>query len=218
MRRALAAVAVLVVAGQGCASIPKRASSDPATVQGDLDGVLSLMGTGGMAQACPIAADRALTASHVVVEQWFDGSETIAPYTWEALGVLGLLGSRKTTTWDLFRDLAYVQPWHSEFPRWYPIAKDPPKPGDHVRFRGWDFRKKRDAFATRKFDAKVIRVPNGHVIFEPPGVPGTSGSCVLNDAGELIAIQSFGHPLEDKSTVDGAVGVWGSLLLLGLDR
>jgi hypothetical protein len=61
----------------------------------------------------------------------------------------------------------------------------------------------------------VIRVRNGHVIYFPPGVPGTSGSCVLNEAGEVVAINTFGRDLDDQSVVGGGVGVWGDLLELG---
>lgn len=181
----------------------------------DLSGVLSIMGATGMAQACPIAADKALTAGHVAKEIQLVGTPTPIPYIWESSGHLGLLGDRQTTVWDRFRDLAYVTPYQSTFPRWYTIAHDAPKPGDKVRFRGFDFRRKRDAFAPRDFQAIVLRVVNGHVIFSPPGVHGTSGSCVLNEAGEVVAINSFGADMEDRNTVGGAVGVWGDLLELG---
>ena len=131
-------------------------------------------------------------------------------------GVMGLLGSPKTTERDLFRDLARVAPWgDATFPHWYPLAKLPPQVGDRVRFRGWDFRRRKDAFAPRDFDATVIRVRSGLVLFYPPGVPGTSGSCVLNAAGEVVAIQAFGKPLDDQSEIGGGIGVWGSLLEMG---
>ena len=211
----LTIIALSMAACADCATgHPKLASGS--VVAGNLEGVVSLMGERSMAQACPIAPDLALTNGHVVKDQsWLDGSVSIAPYIWEGSGQTGIVGAPGTTRWDTFRDLAYVTPYKGTFPRWYQIAKDAPKPGDHLRFIGWDFRKRRDAFAPRTFDATVIRVRNGHVIFYPPGVPGTSGSCVLNDRGEVVAVQAFGQPLEDKTTVDGAVGVWGDLLALG---
>ena len=200
-----------------CASTPKAQLATGTIIVAapapDLSGVLALLGgEGSMAQACPIRPDLALTNSHVVGKDY-------TRYTWESRGRLGLLGSPKTTERDLFRDLARVAPWRdSSFPYWYPIAHDAPKPGDKVVFRGWDFRKRKDAFAPRDFESTVIRVFNGHVVYYPPGVPGTSGSCVLNERGEVVAINAFGRELEDANTVGGAVGVWGDLLELGQER
>lgn len=43
--------------------------------------------------------------------------------------------------------------------------------------------------------------------------PGSSGSCVLNDAGEVVGIVEGGFPTDDKSAEGGfAVGVWGALI------
>lgn len=175
----------------------------------DLSGVLALMGDGGMAQACPIAPDAALTNAHVVGKDY-------ERFIWESRGRIGLLGAPSSTIKDRFRDLARVAPQDgTTFPHWYAVAKEAPKAGDKVRFRGWDFRKRRDAFAARDFDSVVLRVVNGHVIYHPPGVRGTSGSCVLNAGGEVVAVNAFGHSTEDQSEVGGGVGVWGELLDLG---
>lgn len=220
----LAVIALSLVTCDACATTRPRAEVTPAPTGSvsvampgtDLGGVLSLIGEKNMAQACPVSADRALTNGHVAKEEPVLGGEPVPlPYIWESMGQVGLLGSRETTAWDRFRDLAYVQAYHSTFPRWYPIAKEAPKPGDRVRFIGWDFRKRKDAYGPREFAATVIRVRNAHVIFTPPGVPGTSGSCVLNDRGEVVAINAFGKDLDDTNTVGGAIGVWGNLLELG---
>lgn len=224
LRLAIAALSVLTCCSC-CAKTPPRISgtvtvAPPAAdlSAADLSGVVSLIGgKGEMAQGCPIAPDKALTNAHVVGD--------FVRYTWEMCpaGVqssgpgctLGLLGEPKTTVKDLFRDLGYVVPYKGTFPRWYRIAQEQPQPGDKVKFRGWDFRKRKDAFAPRDFEATVIRIRNGHVIYWPPGVQGTSGSCVLNARNEVVGINAFGHGLEDSSTAGGAVGVWPPLLELG---
>ena len=176
----------------------------------NLDGVLSLIGLRSLAHACPIGPSKALTNAHVIGD--YDR------YVWESLGHVGLLGAPRTTEKDLFRDLGYVAPWRGAFPTWYRVSKDAPKPGDRLWFLGWDFRKRKDAFAPRVFQSEVLRVRNGHVIMTPAGVPGTSGSCVLNQHGEVVAINSAGMELEDKSQVGIAVGVWGDLLDIGRGR
>ena len=173
----------------------------------DLSGVLSLIGQTSMAQACPIAPDRALTSAHVVGD--YDR------FIWSAQGQQGLLGAPSTTIKDRFRDLAVVAPYRGAFPRAYVLASAAPAPGARVWFAGFDFRRKRDAFAQRIFAAEVIRVFNGHVVYSPAGVPGTSGSCVLNVAGEVVAINMGGKDTNDNQMVGIAVGVWGELLRLG---
>lgn len=172
----------------------------------DLGGVLALIGKTSMAQACPVAPDKAYTNAHVAVD---------APFIWSSGGHQGLLGAPTTTILDKFRDLAVVAPYRSVFPRWYAISQAQPQVGDRVFFVGFDFRKKGDAFAPRVFEAKVIRLVNGHLIYSPSGVPGTSGSCVLNERGEVVAINAGGRETEDKAQIGVAVGVWGALLEIG---
>ena len=179
-----------------------------ATVQApDLSGVLALFGQSTMAQACPIGPDKALTNAHVVGDY--------ERFMWSALGQQGPLGAPSTTVKDRFRDLAVVAPYKSTFPRAYLIASAAPEPGSKVWFAGFDFRRKRDAFAQRIFEATIIRVFNGHVVFAPAGVPGTSGSCVLNERGEVVAINMGAKETGDSNVVGMGVGVWGTLLDLG---
>ena len=211
----LAIVAISITSCCSCAAkAPRITGTVTVTPQApDLSGVLSLSGKRAFAQACPIGPGLALTNAHVI------GDEKYHRYIWESRGSVGLLGSPRTTEYDHFRDLARVAPWREpQFPKWYDIATAAPVPGDKVHFRGWDFRKRKDAFAARDFEATVIRVRNAHVYYYPPGVEGTSGSCVLNAAGEVVAINVLGMATEDNNGVGGGVGVWGDLLQLGQER
>lgn len=213
----------LIVIGISLASCSACAAKAPrvtgsvsvARQKPDLSGVLALIGgKGNMAHACPIGPALALTSAHVVGEDY-------RRYIWDSQGQIGLLGSPRTTERDLFRDLARVAPWGGStttFPSWYPLAKEAPQPGDKVHYRGWNFRRRKDAFAALDFESTVIRIRGGHVVYWPPGVPGTSGSCVLNAAGEVVAVNAFGQDLEDESKIGGAPGVWGDLLQLGQER
>ena len=188
------------------------AYTTPATA--DTAGILRLMGRSGVAHACPVSAVLAYTNAHVVIDDE-DKTDSRQPYVWSAMDVTGLL---RPVEADRYRDLAKVVPADgAKFPRWYPVAKQEPKPGDRVVMIGFEFRNKKQAFAERVFAARVIRVVAGHLIYEPAGVPGTSGSCVLLEAtGELVAInkgaKGVGHADE---LVGVGVGAWGSLLQLG---
>jgi hypothetical protein len=204
----------------GCAS---RAPRVTGTIQvapaPDLSGVLRVVGLRGIAHACPVAPDKALTNVHVVGE-YYDSR----PFIWSTDTADGLLGNvpvglfwatNRTTEGDAFRDLARVAPFRSTFPRWYPIATAAPIPGETVWFVGYDWRRKNDAFARRVFKSKVLRAVSGHLIYAPAGTPGSSGSCVLNAAGQVVAINAAGMGTDDKGEVGIGVGVWGSLLGLG---
>jgi S1-C subfamily serine protease len=48
-------------------------------------------------------------------------------------------------------------------------------------------------------------------MFYPSGKPGSSGSCIVNDAGEVVAINEGGYETDDKDEVGLGVGVWGGL-------
>ncbi len=199
MRALVVAAALVVVAAQVQASAP------------DLGGVLALAGSRGLAHACPVAPELALTSEHVVGPEF-------APFVWEGSGVVGVLGGRGLTVRDLFRDLAFVRPYKSVFPRFYPIAAASPAVGERVWFLGYDFRKREDAMAPRPFDARVVRTRAGHLVMDRAGAPGASGSCVLNERGEVVAIHRGVHGLDNRPLEDGvgyAVGVWAPLLELG---
>ena len=60
-------------------------------------------------------------------------------------------------------------------------------------------------------EAKVVRIVALHVLFVPSGQPGSSGSCVVNEAGEVVAINEGGYTADDGGDAGLAVGVWGNL-------
>lgn len=177
----------------------------------DLSGVLRLSGTSSSAHACPISMNLALTSKHVVMAY----SEMI----WGINDGEKHSGIVKSEWADAFRDLAHIVPISAQrFPRWYPIAEKAPSVGDKVYFLGFDFSNKKDAFAPKEFRGTVTRLFNGTLIFDPAGKPGSSGSCVLNEAGEVVAINQGAQEVADKSDVVGlAVAVWGQWLNLRKD-
>lgn len=194
----------------GCASKRPTDISGSVEVAPDTSAVLHLVGQEHVAQACPIGPERALTNAHVVKgarpdEQW-------KPYSWHTSQGLGLAGAVRVARW---RDLAEVIPTGGTFPRWYPVAATPPLPGERVWFVGYDWRDRPRAFTPRIFPAIVERVEGPLLILFPAGTPGSSGSCVLNTRGEVVAINAAGKDIEDGTVVGVAVGVWAGLLDLG---
>jgi hypothetical protein len=124
-------------------------------------------------------------------------------------------GLLKVDSADEYRDLAYVSPATAQrFPQWYPIAVVPPKVGDKVYFLGYDFKNPDSAFSPKRFKGAVTRIFNGNLVFDPAGKPGTSGSCILNEKGEVIAINQGGKETDNQETAGIGVGVWGDWLRL----
>ena len=76
---------------------------------------------------------------------------------------------------------------------------------------GYDWRDKKRAYAPRQISAKVLRIKAGHLILDPDPTsePGSSGSCVLNDRNEVVAINCFVMKLASTESVAVVVGVWG---------
>lgn len=178
----------------------------------DLTGILKLTNGTNLAHACPTSMDRALTNRHVVRggTKWIwglgDGEEFH--------GLAEIEG-----TADEFRDMAIVKPTTvTRFPRWYPIAVAAPKIGDHVWFLGYDFKNEDRAFGPKPFKGTVTRLYNGHLVFKSAGQPGSSGSCILNDQGETVAINQGGRETENTGEVGLGVGVWGDWLRLKPDE
>jgi S1-C subfamily serine protease len=48
-------------------------------------------------------------------------------------------------------------------------------------------------------------------MFIPSGKPGSSGSCVVNEWGEVVAINMGGYSTDDGDEAGLAIGVWGDL-------
>lgn len=166
------------------------------TPEPNLEKSVQLIGKSSAAQACPIAPDMAFTAAHVVdpdtLQRWQQGS---------AYGV--------TVGWTVREavDLATIQP-KKNFPEHYNIAKEPPKVGDFLWIRGYDFRKKDNAFGPRDFKVEVLRLVAGHIVVKPTVDHGTSGACMLNATGDVVGIVAKGMSTADGGAVAVGVGVW----------
>ena len=163
------------------------------------------MGRAAIAHACPIGPNEALTAAHVVDPRPYDKEVPLQPARWSAKDVFGLL----VPSWRLSDSDVAQGVSERPFPLWYEAAKEAPKVGDYLWLVNYSWDGKSKAFSEVPLKVKVTRVLAGHVVYEPSGDPGSSGSCVLNASGELVAINSAGMTVGFHEEVGIGVAVWG---------
>lgn len=193
----------------GCASsqVPPTIAMllPPEPTEPDMTAIAKLMGRFGIGHACPITETMAVTAAHVVDLRPFDPEVTPFPMVWaDSRGREGIAN-------PLFlgknRDLAILTT-EQPFSDYYPLYLYEPHKDMPLYFLGYDLRKRDDAFMPRVFKTRVVSVVGGMVFMRDAGTPGSSGSCVLSEAGEIVAINIGGMTLEDQRTVGVAVGLW----------
>jgi S1-C subfamily serine protease len=175
----------------------------------DTSGILRLGGRFTFAHACPIE-DLVLTSGHVVDARPFEPEVPLLPYRYsDGAGNAGVVAPLST---ERCSDLAVMAVRPGQVVRPYLRASEAPQIGERVWYIGYDWSGKGKAFAEKVIDAKVIRIVAGHLILDEAGEVGSSGSCVLNQAGEVVAINSFGRQVGVGEEVEGVVGVWGPWL------
>lgn len=137
-------------------------------------------GQSGYGHGCPISANEAITAKHVM---WDDEYHEMRPAAWsDSEGHEGRLTPEYS---DKARDLAGVSSVES-FHNWLPLATEAPKVGDEVWLIGYDFSKR--GMPSRIVKAKVTGFSSGMLITSNSPGPGASGSCITNAAGEVVGI------------------------------
>lgn len=224
-RRGMAERLALIVLATGAmylGSCPGAWAGQPSAAEAALvRSSLRLVGRFSAGHACPIEPRVALTNGHVMDPRPFDASVPLVPYAWsDGNGASGFLAPIRDAEGHVLegaveraRDLARVEPLSPRdvFPNPLHLADRAPAPGDRVWLLGYDWRNRGRAMADDVIEARVTRVVALHVIFTPSGKPGSSGSCLVNDAGEVVAINEGGYETEDKEEAGLAVGVWGAL-------
>ena len=168
-----------------------------------LDGTISLLGRNSMGSACPISSTQALSAEHVTSVEMNSGIHRVVPMIWS--DSLGNTGWGAEASADLTRDLSLFEVKEGEFKKFFPLATEEPRAGDLIWILGYDFAKG----ATRKvFRTRVLNSDGPHLVYERGAQPGSSGSCVLNAKGELVAINTGYFVLESGERGRG-LNVWG---------
>lgn len=190
----------------------------------DLSGVVSFNGPFNYAFACPVAADLALTAQHVVNMDPLDATAPLFGGRYaDGDGNAGILtpgSARLKITPSAFSqtsDLAVVTPTPA-FRKFYKVAKVPPAPGDTLWIVYREFDSKRGFFErkTHKFEVKLVQ--GGTIIPDDSLEFGSSGGCAVNKAGEVVGIVSKTFPSFDRGDILGVWGDWLELEGIRLER
>lgn len=204
------ALIVLAAVACWCGSAPGSWAAQPAAVESLTRTTLRLIGRFNAGHACVLGPRFALTNAHVVDQRPFDQSVALSPFSWsDGDGHAGFLVPVST---ERIRDLGTLQPLREAdvFPHYLPVAAEAPKPGDRVYFLGYDWGSKKAAMGPDVVEARVTRIVALHVLFVPSGKPGSSGSCLVNEAGEVVAINEGGFDTDDGEA-GISIGVWGDL-------
>ncbi len=177
----------------------------------DTSGILSVVNLAGFAHACPIGPRLAITARHVVDSDPLHAEIPTYPQRWfqDVVGASehGLLMTARTS--GPF-DLALVES-DDEFAMYYPIAAEAPKPGETLTWLSYNFGKRSKAFERKPLSGKVARVFAGMIVMDEETVAGSSGSCVLNGRGEVVAIVSRGigtGDMREAALFEAIYGPW----------
>lgn len=166
-------------------ALPSPSPTPIPTVAGQ-DRVVSFWLKESIGHGCPVSATEALTAEHVVTTPIDGGFRTSLAIWGDGLGNTG------TVTWkwsDIRRDISMVETVKgtSPFNGYFHVAKSEPQPGDAVYIVGFNYKNRIEDYLVK---AKVLGSQAGVLIYDSTPGPGSSGSCVLNSHGEVVAINS----------------------------
>jgi hypothetical protein len=176
---------------------PARAAEKPSTSSP----AVRLIGDGFLAQGCPIGPTTLLTARHVAAPRSSGSTRRVAAIWQDGSGHMGTAWAED---YDIRRDLAVMRS-DVAFERVVGLAAAPPAIGEKLTLFVYD-----GPLVAKPVSVMVENVVAGHVIVTAKARPGSSGGCVLNTRGELVAIVS-GQLDIDGSPFGLTVGVWGPL-------
>lgn len=180
-RRAAALALSLSLAQPLVAASPKDFERIPT------EGLIRVMGRSGIAHACP-AGGRLLTARHVLRGVWHWSPKAIA---WEDQAGHG--GRVVVSDEDTARDVVVLSAASQAPPLpsfTYPLASGFHL-GEQVYILGYRFDAEHPT-APILVRAKITGSIAGHVFYDKTPGEGSSGGCVINAAGEVIAVNVGG--------------------------
>lgn len=200
LMRYLAALVLLAV--PVAAPTPAEAEEKPKP-PAETAQVLAMMGRFTSGHGCPVTPTLALTASHMTDVTPFGFRTTPAAYRWSMLNAEGSVEPIGKVS---SADLGVVET-DVPFPAWNKAAIAAPAVGDYLWLVGYDWDNKEKGYAAEVIRVRVTRVVAGHVIYHPAGKPGSSGSCVWNQDGQVVAINVWGQDVGTDEVGIG-VGIW----------
>ncbi len=181
----------------GCGGV-RHYSATPETMP-NTSKILHVSSRFGVASACPVGPRTVVTAAHVIDPNPFDPKAPYLSVRWQQGTRSGYAGNA-TQGSRFARDLAIIEP--DPDVEFYPIAPEAPKVGAKVWISGWDWRDRDRAFKTRIWESKVTHSVAGLLIIDPNTEPGSSGSCILDDQGRVVAILHWKWPVGEGMSVE----------------
>ncbi len=177
----------------------------------DLSRVVPLIGRDGMGHGCPVRPGVILTAAHVVSE----GTDAHPIFFSLPSGKASVAMPYKVATYE---DIASLVAMIDVDP--YPLAKEAPIPGEKLWWVGYNFSTRAQALEPLTFQGTLLRVVGSHLVIDEPPISGSSGSCIINERGEVVGIVTWRVPTDEYKPVLIGPGVWGDLtkpLFVGAD-
>ncbi len=133
---------------------------------------------GGAGHGCPVN-DVLVTNAHVMLD------DQGRPAAAASISQKGRQGTAALVAFATAMDLALLEP---SMPLDYLPGGVAAKPDDVVYWFEYDFRTVENALRGRRRVGKVLRIVAGHYILDATPNPGASGSCLINEKGEVIGV------------------------------
>jgi len=181
-----------------------EAKDEPAP---DFSKAISVSYPGGLGTACPVSASVAITAGHVAQDE----SPFRPPRLVMMRGGSAVWGGYLNADFASdYEDAGFlkVDEDSAPFPSWYEFAMKAPEIGERLWWVGYDWRKRKDAGVLRLFTGRVVSLRGGMVFMDTETTPGSSGSCVLNSEGKIVAVTVWSIALDDQARAAVFVGMY----------
>lgn len=162
-------------------------------------GIVRVMSRWGMGHACPVSADRLLTAAHVADRGGWHGA-----VAWSDMA--GNEGRAEPLSRGEPRDILALRVTSGRPGVVFPIAKEAPAVDSVVYIVGYS-EPTGNILKVKTVQAKVLGRSAGHLFYSKSPGPGSSGSCVLNASREVVAINVG---IIEASGHGTGVAVWGA--------